>query len=158
MSANAVNRILLVEDDAKLAGILRRGLELDGISTDLAETAEQALAMAARADYDAFVVDVMLPGMDGLEVCRRLRRGGLRTPVVVISARDDLTDRDLRDAGADQFMAKPFAIAALEARLRRAPTQTGWVAPHLPAESAPVQVARGTVTRRRWWRRPRCPR
>ena len=157
MSANAVNRILLVEDDAKLAGILRRGLELDGISTDLAETAEQALVMATRAHYDAFVVDVMLPGMDGLEVCRRLRRGGLRTPVVVISARDDLTDRDLRDAGADQFMAKPFAIAALEARLRRAPTQTGWVAPSLPTEVAP-EVARSTVTRRWWLRRPRCPR
>ena len=158
MSANAVNRILLVEDDAKLAGILRRGLELDGISTDLAKTAEQALAMAARAHYDAFVVDVMLPGMDGLEVCRHLRRGGLRTPVVVISARDDLTDRDLRDAGADQFMAKPFAIAALEARLRRAPTQTSWVAPPLPAEVALVQVARSTVTRRWWLRRPRRPR
>ncbi len=157
MSANGVNRILLVEDDAKLAGILRRGLELDGISTDLAETAEQALAMAARAHYDAFVVDVMLPGMDGLEVCRRLRRGGLRTPVVVISARDDLTDRDLRDAGADQFMAKPFAIAALEARLRRAPTQTGWVAPSLPTEVAP-EVALSTVTRRWWLRRPRYPR
>ena len=113
--------------------------------------------MAARADYDVVVVDVMLPGMDGLEVCRRLRRGGLRAPVVVISARDDITARDLRAADADQFLGKPFAVAELGVRLRRAPTHVEWAAP-VSIAAGSSQPEQPPVSRRWWMRRSLYPR
>lgn len=142
-------RVLLLEDDEKLAGILVRGLADDGLSVDVAVTGAQALAMAGRTDYDAMILDVMLPGMDGLEACRRLRRGGLSVPVLVISARDDLSERDLRGAGADQFMAKPLRVAELGERVRRPRIDPAWAAP----TSADPAGFRGPASDIGWWAR-----
>lgn len=137
-------RVLLVEDDEKLGELLRRLLALDGIETDVAGDAEQALTLAAAFPYDAVVLDWMLPGMDGLELCRRLRRGGLRAPVVMISARDDLTARDLADAGVDEFLGKPFAVGELERCLTTSSTPLSWGLPD-PTDHALRRAGRG------WW-------
>ena len=112
-------RVLIVEDDVRLAGLLRRGLVKDGLAVDLASTGEDALWMAAAHDYDAIVLDVMLPGIDGFETCRRLRVAGVWTPVLILTARDSVEDRVAGlDTGADDYLVKPFAFAELLARLR----------------------------------------
>jgi two-component system OmpR family response regulator len=112
-------RVLVVEDEAKLAGLLRRGLEEEGHAVDLARGGDDALWRAAAAEYDAVVLDVMLPGPDGFEVCRRLRERGVWTPVLMLTARDSVADRVAGlDAGADDYLAKPFSFAELLARLR----------------------------------------
>ena len=86
-------RILVVEDEPRLATLLRRGLTEEGHAVDLAADGEEALAWVDVADYDAIVLDIMLPGIDGLEVCRRLRRRRLRTPILLLTARDGVADR-----------------------------------------------------------------
>ena len=112
-------RVLIVEDDLRLAGLLRRGLVKDGLAVDLTSTGEDALWMAAAHDYDAIVLDVMLPGIDGFETCRRLRLAGVWTPVLILTARDSVEDRVAGlDTGADDYLVKPFAFAELLARLR----------------------------------------
>jgi two-component system OmpR family response regulator len=112
-------RALVVEDDAKMAGLLRRGLDDRGWAVDVATTGEDALWMAAATEYDALVLDLMLPGIDGFEVCRRLRADGVWTPAVMLTARDAVEDRVTGlDSGADDYLAKPFALDELLARLR----------------------------------------
>ena len=112
-------RVLVVEDEAKLAGLLRRGLEEGGHAVDLARSGDDALWRAAAAEYDAVVLDVMLPGLDGFDVCRRLRERGVWVPVLMLTARDAVADRVAGlDAGADDSLAKPFSFAELLARLR----------------------------------------
>ena len=112
-------RILIVEDEVKLAALLRRGLTEESHAADVAATGEDALWMARSTDYDAIVLDLMLPGVDGLEVCRRLRADGVWSPVLMLTARDALEDRiGGLDAGADDYLTKPFAFAELLARLR----------------------------------------
>ena len=112
-------RILVVEDELKLAGLLRRGLREEGHVVDLAPTGEEALWMARAVEYDAIMLDVMLPGCDGLEVCRRLRDGHVWTPVLMLTARDTVHDRVAGlDVGADDYLPKPFAFEELLARLR----------------------------------------
>lgn len=112
-------RILIVEDHAKLAAQLRRVLRGAGLATDVAATGEDALWMARSTPYDAIVLDVMLPGIDGFETCRRLREDGVRTPVLMLTARDALSDRVAGlDTGADDYLTKPFALEELVARLR----------------------------------------
>ncbi len=86
-------RVLIVEDEPKLAALLRRGLRGEGIAADHADRGEDALWMAGATDYDAIVLDVMLPGVDGFEVCRRLRSDGVRSPVLMLTARDAVRDR-----------------------------------------------------------------
>ena len=112
-------RVLVVEDEVKLAGLLRRGLAEDGHVADVAGTGEDALWMARAVDYDAIVLDLMLPALDGFQVCRRLRESGVWTPVLMLTARDAVEDRVAGlDAGADDYLAKPFSFAELLARLR----------------------------------------
>jgi two-component system, OmpR family, response regulator len=112
-------RILVVEDEPKLARLLARGLREEGHPADVAATGEQALWMAEAAPYDAIVLDVMLPGLDGFEVCRVLRERKVWTPVLMLTARDGLQDRiEGLDTGADDYLLKPFAFGELLARLR----------------------------------------
>ena len=112
-------RVLVVEDEVKLAGLLRRGLAEEGHAADVTSTGDDALWMAAATEYDAIVLDVMLPGADGFDVCRRLRERGIWTPVLMLTARATVEDRVAGlDAGADDYLAKPFAFAELLARLR----------------------------------------
>ena len=112
-------RILVVEDDPKLGGLLRRGLSENGNAADLASRGEDALWMAKAHRYDAIVLDVMLPGLDGFQTCARLRADGVWTPVLMLTARDAVEDRIAGlDSGADDYLTKPFSIAELRARLR----------------------------------------
>jgi two-component system OmpR family response regulator len=112
-------RVLVVEDELKMASLLRRGLTEEGYAVDVARTGDDALWMAGAAEYDAVVLDLMLPGIDGIEVCRRLRVEGVWTPVLVLTARDAVEDRVAGlDAGADDYLPKPFSFAELLARLR----------------------------------------
>jgi two-component system OmpR family response regulator len=112
-------RVLIVEDDPKMAGLLRRGLVEEGHAADVAASGDDALWMAAAVEYDAIVLDVMLPGMDGFAVCRQLRRDGVWSPVLMLTARDAVEDRVAGlDAGADDYLPKPFSFSELLARLR----------------------------------------
>jgi two-component system, OmpR family, response regulator len=112
-------RVLVVEDDLKMASLLRRGLLEEGLAADVARTGDDALWMAEATEYDAIVLDVMLPGADGFEVCRRLRESGRWSPVLMLTARDAVEDRVAGlDAGADDYLTKPFSFAELLARLR----------------------------------------
>ena len=119
-------RVLIVEDDAKLAQIIRRGQRAHGLSADVAAAGEDALWMAAATEYGAIILDVMLPGIDGVETCRRLRAGGVATPVLMLTARTGIEDRVAGlDQGADDYLAKPFAFEELMARLRALARRTG---------------------------------
>jgi len=112
-------RILIVEDEAKMASLLQRGLREDGAAVDVAERGEDALWMAGSTPYDAIVLDVMLPGIDGFETCRRLRADEVWSPVLMLTARDAVADRVAGlDCGADDYLTKPFSFAELLARLR----------------------------------------
>lgn len=112
-------RVLIVEDDLRTASLVRRGLTGEGLAADVAGTGEDALWMAQAHPYDAIVLDVMLPGLDGFETCRRLRAAGVWVPVLMLTARDAVEDRVAGlDSGADDYLVKPFAFAELLARLR----------------------------------------
>jgi two-component system OmpR family response regulator len=125
-------RVLVVEDEKKLGELLGRGLREEGYATDVADRGEEALWMARAVPYDAIVLDVMLPGADGFEICERLRSGGIWTPVLMLTARDSVEDRvGGLDAGADDYLTKPFAFEELIARLRALTRRT-------PVERPPV--------------------
>ena len=112
-------RVLVVEDEVKMVRAIRRGLEHEGYAVDSAPDGDEGLYLATENDYDAIVLDVMLPGVDGLEVCRRLRSGRRWAPVLLLTARDAVADRiEGLDAGADDYLVKPFAFGELLARLR----------------------------------------
>jgi two-component system OmpR family response regulator len=121
-------RVLIVEDQPKFAALLARGLREEGHAADVADRGEDALWMAAAAPYDAILLDIMLPGIDGLDTCRKLRELGVWTPVLMLTARDAVGDRVTGlDAGADDYLVKPFSFDELLARLRaltrRAPAE-----------------------------------
>jgi len=131
-------RVLIVEDQAKLAALLARGLREEGHAADIAERGEDAAWMALAARYDAIVLDIMLPGIDGFETCRQLRQRGVWTPVLMLTARDAVGDRVIGlDAGADDYLTKPFSFEELLARLRALNRRT-------PAER-PVMVEVGDL-------------
>ncbi|HVP05296.1 MAG TPA: response regulator transcription factor [Dehalococcoidia bacterium] len=112
-------RILLVEDEAPIAGFISRGLSEHGHGVDVARDGEEALAWPSVAEFDAIILDVMLPLQNGVDVCRTLRGRGVRTPILMLTARDAVEDRVTGlDAGADDYLVKPFAFAELLARLR----------------------------------------
>lgn len=112
-------RILVVEDDVELASLIRTGLREEGLLVDIAIRGEDALWMAASSPYSVVTLDSRLPGIDGLEVCRRLRGDGVRTPILMLTALSDVEDRIAGlDAGADDYLIKPFEFGELVARLR----------------------------------------
>jgi len=112
-------RILVVEDDAKMAELLRRGLSKEGHAVEVAGDGWKGLEKGQTMPFDAILLDVMLPGLDGMTVARRLRSGGVRSPILMLTARDSVPDivRGL-DVGADDYMTKPFSFEVLAARLR----------------------------------------
>jgi two-component system OmpR family response regulator len=111
--------VLVVEDEVKMAALVRRGLSEQGLTVDIATTGEEAIGMARASTYDAIVLDVMLPGIDGFETCRNLRADGVWSPVLMLTARGALGDRVAGlDGGADDYLTKPFSFAELLARLR----------------------------------------
>jgi two-component system, OmpR family, response regulator len=114
-----MTRVLVVEDEAKLAAVLAERLGAAQYTVDLAQDGEEALAFTSTTGYDAIVLDLQLPRIDGLEVCRRLRATGRLTPILVLTARDTVRDKIVGlDSGADDYLTKPFALGELLARLR----------------------------------------
>jgi two-component system, OmpR family, response regulator len=112
-------RVLVVEDDVKMAAAIRRGLRFEGIVVDVAGAGEEAIRLVGATDYDAVLLDVMLPDVDGFETCRRLRSQGAWVPILMLTARDAVEDRVRGlDTGADDYLTKPFSLAELLARLR----------------------------------------
>jgi two-component system OmpR family response regulator len=141
-------RALVVEDELKMAALIKRGLVEEGYAADVASTGEEAVWMARATPYDAIVLDVMLPGRNGFDVCRELRQGGVWSPILMLTARDGVDDRvSGLDSGADDYLTKPFSFAELLARLR-ALVRRG-------AAERPVVLEAGTLrldpaTRRAW--------
>jgi two-component system, OmpR family, response regulator len=142
-------RVLIVEDQLRMASLLRRALRGSGAAADVAIKGEDAIWMAGSTNYDAIVLDVMLPGMDGFETCGHLRGDGVWTPILMLTARDALPDRVAGlDSGADDYLTKPFEIAELLARLRA-------LARRGPVERPPVLEVgplRADPATRRVWR------
>jgi two-component system OmpR family response regulator len=112
-------RVLIVEDDVRMAAAIRRGLQAEGVVADVATRGEDALWIAGATEFDAVVLDLRLPGIDGFETCRRLRDDGVWAPIIMLTARDAIEDRvQGLDQGADDYLTKPFSLAELLARLR----------------------------------------
>jgi two-component system, OmpR family, response regulator len=112
-------RVLIVEDDKRMGAAIRRGLQAENIVADVATNGEDALWMAGATDFDVLVLDLMLPGIDGFETCRRLRDAQVWTPIIMLTARGAIEDRvHGLDQGADDYLTKPFSLAELLARLR----------------------------------------
>jgi two-component system OmpR family response regulator len=144
-------KVLVVEDELKMASLLLRGFRNNGDAPDIARTGEDAVWMAKAAEYDAIVLDVMLPGQDGFETCAELREAGLWTPVLMLTARESIEDRVRGlDVGADDYLVKPFSFAELLARLRalarrgERPRPTVLKVGELRLDPATRQVWRGT--------------
>jgi two-component system, OmpR family, response regulator len=112
-------RVLVIEDEVRMARLVKRALEEEGHAVDIAGTGPDGLWMATENPYAAIILDVMLPGFDGFELCRRLRKAGIWVPVLMLTARDEIGDRVRGlDAGADDYLVKPFSLLELAARLR----------------------------------------
>lgn len=112
-------RLLVIEDNLKLAGLIRQGLSEHGYGVDTAATGEEGEHMASSGSYDAVLLDVMLPDMDGVQVCRNLRRRGLKSPILMLTALSTTADKVTGlDAGADDYLVKPFEFDELVARVR----------------------------------------
>jgi two-component system OmpR family response regulator len=147
---NDCMRVLVVEDEPKMAKLLARGLREEGHAADVAGSGEDALWMARAAPYDAIVLDVMLPGLDGFGTCRRLRSAGVWAPVLMLTARDAVEDRIVGlDAGADDYLLKPFSFGELLARLRALVRR----APGERPTAVEVGALRLDPATRRAWRR-----
>ena len=133
-------RILVVEDDPDMARFLTRGLAERSYAVDWAATGEAAIERAAMAPYDAILLDAMIPPPDGFEVCRTLRRDGIDAPILMLTARDAVSDRvEGLDAGADDYLVKPFEFAELLARVRALTRRRG--VPHAPViEAADLRI------------------
>jgi two-component system OmpR family response regulator len=147
---DVVVRVLVVEDEVKLAALIRKALREQGMLADVAISGEDTLWMATATAYDVVVLDVNLPGIDGFETCHRLRVEGVRTPILMLTARDAVDDRITGlDTGADDYMVKPFDFNELFARVRalarRGPSERG---PVLTVGDLSLDVATHQVMRR----------
>lgn len=112
-------RILVVEDEHRLAGALKRGLQQEGYAVDIAPDGKEGLWLATEQKYDAIVLDIMLPGLNGFQVCKSLREAGRWTPILMLTAKDgDLDHAEALDTGADDFLSKPFSLVVLLAHIR----------------------------------------
>jgi DNA-binding response OmpR family regulator len=112
-------RILVVEDEVKLAQAIKRALELRKYTVDVAHDGQAGLDLAVGEPFDLLILDIMLPGMDGLEICRRVRKEGIHVPILILTAKGQITDKVTGlDSGADDFMVKPFSLEELFARIR----------------------------------------
>ncbi|WP_043265363.1 response regulator transcription factor [Streptomyces sp. CT34] len=112
-------RVLVVEDEERLASVLRRGLESEGYAVDVCHDGRHGLWMARQQPYQAIILDIMLPGLDGYRVCDRLRREDIRTPILMLTAKNgEYDEAEALDTGADDYLAKPFSYVVLLARLR----------------------------------------
>src|SRR5580765_8993958 len=132
-------RLLLVEDDARIARFVAKGLREEAYAVDVTANGDDALYEAAINSYDLIILDVMIPGRDGFEVCRELRRAGQRMPILMLTARDAVEDRITGlDHGADDYLTKPFEFRELLARLRALLRR--------PAELKPAQLSVGNLT------------
>jgi two-component system OmpR family response regulator len=128
-------RVLVVEDETRMARLLKRGLEEEGHAVDIATDGPEGLWLATENDYAAIVLDVMLPGFDGFELCQRLRAAGVWVPVLMLTARDAVADRVRGlDAGSDDYLVKPFSLLELAARLRALARRDDRVRPAVLAE------------------------
>ena len=111
--------MLVVEDEVRQADALERGLRAEGMAVDVARTGTDGLWMATETDYDAIILDVMLPGMNGFRICAELRSRQIQTPILMLTAKDgELDEAEALDTGADDFLSKPFSYVVLLARLR----------------------------------------
>jgi two-component system OmpR family response regulator len=141
-------RVLVVEDYRPMAAAIRRGLRAEGVTADVAIRGEDALWMAGATPFDAIVLDVMLPGIDGFETCRRLRGDGVWAPILMLTAKDSVEDRVRGlDEGADDYLTKPFSLAELLARLRALVRRGG---NPRPAELAVGDLRLNPATREVW--------
>ena len=132
-------RVLLVEDEARIASFIRKGLQEEQYVVDVAEDGDAALDFAVSAEYDLIILDVMLPRRNGFQVCGELRRRGMKTPVLMLTARNAVDDRVRGlDADADDYLVKPFAFKELLARLRALARR--------PPETQPLQLAVADLT------------
>jgi len=132
-------RVLVVEDEVKMASFIRRALEAEGLAVDVVNTGEQALASALTTPFDAVVLDIMLPGRDGLSVLRELRKRRVMIPVLLLSARGQVEERiDGLNAGADDYLPKPFALGELVARVRALGRRSG--------DARPAQLSLADLT------------
>jgi len=145
-------RVLVVEDEPEMAGLLRRALVEEGYAVDVAHTGDGGYQLAVTVSYDVIVLDVLLPGASGFEVCARLRRTGVWSPVLMLTARDGVTDRVRGlDGGADDYLTKPFSLVELLARIRALARRGGVARPtvlcagDLSLDPATRVVRRGQV-------------
>ncbi|HEX9848575.1 MAG TPA: response regulator transcription factor [Acidimicrobiia bacterium] len=142
-------KILLIEDDKKIATIVKRGLESEGFTEEVTINCSDGLWLATEGSYDMIILDIMLPGRNGYQVCADLREAGDWTPILMLTAKDgDLDEAEALDTGADDFLTKPFSFAVLIARIRAVLRRAGGRQP-IPVEVGDLRIDPG---QRRVWR------
>jgi two-component system OmpR family response regulator len=145
----SVVKILLIEDDKKIATIVKRGLEAEGFTVEVSFNGSDGLWLAKEGTYDLIILDIMLPGRNGYQVCADLREAGDWTPILMLTAKDgDLDEAEALDTGADDYLTKPFSFAVLIARIRAILRRAGG-RPPIPVEVGDLKIDPG---QRRVWR------